>query len=197
MPHHEDHPLPGPGGTLVLHTADGAPYVICRCQEAFFNPTAPSQASCQDINATLNLNLGQSLVTRTNGLGTLIFYLSRCLDLLLVQWWESWAMAVYNDTVPVAWKRTMTRVGWKMYFHSHANLLQKRTGLHPSQSAEYHALTTALFPSKFLAWTPRRMRFFLKELRGCAVNDPPETNRVNVIEEECIKDDDDTVLDIP
>ena len=188
MPTDVDHPLPGVGGTLVLHTADGAPYVICRCPEAYVNPTAAAShhkilTSCEDTNATLRLNLGQSLLTRTNGLGTLVFWIGRFADMVLVEWWEAWGMALYNDHVPVAWKRTMTRLVWKLYLNCHSTLLGKRTGLHPSQSLEYHALTTALFPSKFLAWTPRRMRFFLKELRSSAVTEPPPVNRVDVVEE--------------
>jgi len=186
MPAATKHPaLPAKGETKVYHTADGAPYVICNSTSTFVNPTADSPSkSCEEINATLNLNLGQSWVTRNNPLGRLILWVSRCLDLVLFEWWEWIPMYIYNECVPLAWKRIVTKYGWNFFLALHSRLLGKSTGLHPSQSLEYHAMTTMMFASNFLAWTPQRMRFFLKEVNATAPNDPPSSDRVDVIEED-------------
>lgn len=67
--------------TKVLHTSDGAPYVICESKGAFVNPTITTPQAGGSGKATqqlrhghcparvvdqLNVDLGQKLITRNN-----------------------------------------------------------------------------------------------------------------------------------
>jgi acetyl esterase/lipase len=179
-------PLPAKGEIKVYHTPDGAPYVICNSTHAFVNPTAPDshRTCCEEINQTLNLNLGQSWITRDNRLGRLLLWWCRWCDVLLFEWWETIPMYIYKEWIPLTWKRVMIRSGWKIFLHYHKTWCGKRTGLHPSQSYHYHAMTTLLFSSKFVAWTPRRMRFFLSQIHTNAPNDPPPPERIQIIQQD-------------
>lgn len=189
--------LPASGETLVYHTLDGAPYVLCNSTEPFINPTSPNDTPadenestesrnkyCEQVNQTLNLDLGQTFVTRNNRLGGVLLFICRWVDILFFEWYESIPMYIWSEIVPLSFKRALTRSGWNVYLAIHTAFLGKTTGLHPSQSLDYHAMTTMMFQSQFLAWTPRRMRFFLKEVNSSAPNDPPTPERIKVMDQD-------------
>jgi acetyl esterase/lipase len=160
--------------TQVFYPDNGAPYIRCESTKAFVNPTLkPGMPSTpEDINRRLlNLDLGQSLITRYDNPQKLLWTI-RFLDSLLVEWWEPFLFFLLR-AIPLSIKRAVTFGGWKLYFQLHKLLLGRRTGIHPSQSFEYHALTTVMWWSRFVAITPRRMRFSLSQLHVCSPNVVP------------------------
>lgn len=182
------HGLPSSGRTDTYETADGAQYVVCNSKGPFVNPTSDhpktnDSAYCAEVNGALNLNLGQSIITPTNTTGKVVVWVCRFLDKILLEWWEKVGMYVWNEIVPVRLKRRFVRYGWPAVHGIHKTLLGKRTGLHPTQSVEYHTFTSLMFLGPFMACTPRRMRFFLKELYINAPNDPPHKERIKIVSE--------------
>jgi monoterpene epsilon-lactone hydrolase len=166
--------------TVVYHTPDGAPYVICKSSEPFVNPTTPRDAKPEEINAQLNLDLGQTIITRNN---KTLLWIVNFLDQLLFQWWEGVFFLFWCEMVPLSLKRALCHGGWNVYFYLHKLLLGKRTGLHPSQSFEYHALTTLMWGFQFIAITPRRIRFSLSQIYVVTPNPAPEKERIEQVEE--------------
>lgn len=164
--------------TLVFHTPDGAPYVICKSDKPFVNPTTPADATPESINQELNLDLGQKIITRKN---LVLLWLLNFLDQISFQWWEQLFFKVWSEVVPFSFRRALTHFGWKIYLKLHKAILGKRTGLHPSQSYEYHAITTVMWAARFFAVTPRRMRFSLSQLYVIAPNLPPSSDRVTKV----------------
>lgn len=161
--------------TLVFHTPDGAPFVVCNSEEAFRNPTTPMGATPEDINNQLNLDLGQRVVTRKH---RVLLWTVNFIDKLTIQWWEVLFFKLWSEVVPISFRRALTHLGWRFYVRLHKALLGKSTGLHPSQSYEYHALTTIMWWARFIAVTPRRMRFSLSQLYVISPNPPPESDRI-------------------
>jgi monoterpene epsilon-lactone hydrolase len=155
--------------TRVLFTADGAPYVICDSDEAFQNPTTPKETTPELANAQLNLNLGQTFISRGESNSSILLFI-KLLDLVFVQWWDGWLCALYARFVPLSVRRCIVFAAWCTYRAVHAYTLGRTTGLHASQSLDYHALTTALWWSRFVPVPPRRMRFSLSQLNACTPN---------------------------
>jgi acetyl esterase/lipase len=170
--------------TRVLHTDDGAPYVLCESPEAFLNPTTPQGMTHEDITEQLNLDLGQTLITRKN---KTLLWMIRLLDRWLFEWWEALFFRLW-PLVPLVLRRSLTFGAWKVYLQCHKLLLGRSTGLHPSQSQEYHALTTIMWWSRFFPITPRRMRFSLSQLHACTPN-IVQAHRVEHIEEQVMMDE--------
>jgi len=152
--------------TTILHTDDGAPYVICESNKAFANPTTPSDMKPEDIKQQLNLDLGQTIISRKNG--TLLCTI-KFLDGLLFRWWESLFFQACNR-IPLSAKRALTFASWKIYLKLHKILLGRKTGLHSSLSLEYHALSTLLWFSRLFPVSPRRIKFSLSQLHVCTPN---------------------------
>jgi monoterpene epsilon-lactone hydrolase len=167
--------------TKVLHTDDGAPYVICESTEAFLNPTTPPGLQPQDVvhshqsqhsrqhihhHQQLNLDLGQRFITREN---KTLLWIIKIVDTLLIAWWETLFFQAWQS-IPLVLRRSLTFNAWNLYLPLHKKLLGRRTGMHPSQSQEYHALTTIMWWSRFLPISPRRMRFSLSQLHVCTPN---------------------------
>jgi acetyl esterase/lipase len=161
--------------TQVCYTRDGAPYVICDSSEVFVNPTTPPEMSNPaDVirYQRLNLDLGQTLITRGNNNDN---YIVQWL-LAMVQWLDHWVLQpseiaffyIWAKLLPLSVRRGLAHGGWKIYFQCHQYLLGRRTGMHPSQSEEYHALTTLMWGARFLTITPRRIRFSLSQVHVCA-----------------------------
>jgi hypothetical protein len=165
--------------TRVFHTKDGAPYVRCESKEAFANPTTPPGTTPEDVNKQLNLDLGQTFITRGNKRLLLII---KFLDSILFQWWEPLFFKVWPK-VPLSFRRALTFGTWKIYFALHKLFLGRKTGIHPSQSEEYHAVTTVMWWSRFIPITPRRMRFSLGQLHACTPN-TVQAHRVQHIQEQ-------------
>mmetsp|Transcript_6303 Transcript_6303/g.9695 ORF Transcript_6303/g.9695 Transcript_6303/m.9695 type:complete len:490 (-) Transcript_6303:306-1775(-) len=160
----------GKNSTVVHHTPDGAPYVICDSKESFVNPTTTTDETTitnlgERNEKTLNLDLGQSLIVRSKMKWFLV--LLRLMDkLALVEWWETYFFALWK-AVPLRLRRGLTFQSWSWYVKFHSYVLGRRTGLHPSQSLEYHALTTIIWWSRFFPVTPQRIRFSLSQLSVC------------------------------
>lgn len=170
------------GKTVVLHTKDGAPYVICQSSEAFVNPTTPPGTKPEDVMKELNLDLGQTIVTRNN---KPLLWVIKFLDGLCFEWWETVVFNLWRK-VPLWFRRAVTFGGWNIYFPLHKFLLGRRTGMHPSQSEEYHALTTLMWWARFFVITPRRMRFSLSQLYACTPN--TVQSRVENVEDQIMID---------
>ncbi len=168
------------GDTTVLHTPDGAPFVVCKSDKPFVNPTTPEDVTPEEINRQLNLDLGQRIVTRRN---TTLLWIIDFMDKLFFQWWEKAFFNFWSEMVPLSFRRFITQFAWKCYFPIHKAILGKRTGLHPTQSYEYHAITTVMWWARFIAVTPQRMRFSLSQLYVIAPNDPPTSDRTTSIYE--------------
>lgn len=188
--------LPAVADTVVKHTPDGAPFVICRSSKPFVNPTTDSDdndsnnnthssSDPEQVNQQLNLDLGltgiaRRLFTRENKV--LLWLIRTVENVFFLHWWERFFLDAWSHLVPIAIKRTIIQYAWKYWFAWHKWAFGKSTGLHPSQSLEYHAMTTLLYGSNFLSWTPQRIRFALRELYSTAPNDPPSPDRIRVIE---------------
>lgn len=166
--------------TSVFHTPDGAPFVVCNSDAEFINPTTPADATPEKINSELNLDLGQRIITRKN---LALLWIINFLDRLLFQWLEVPFFKFWSEVVPLSFRRALTHRSWRLYFRLHKALLGKSTGIHPSQSYEYHALTTVMWWARFIAVTPRRMRFSLSQLYAISPNPPPETDRITKFSE--------------
>jgi epsilon-lactone hydrolase len=165
--------------TQVFHTRDGAPYVICDSGDPFVNPTTPPEmANPADVirYQRLNLDLGQTLITRNNNNNNddnnipWLLVIVQWLDRWVLQPWEIVFFCAWAKLVPLSVRRVLAHGGWKIYFQCHQYLLGRRTGMHPSQSEEYHALTTLMWGARFLTITPRRIRFSLSQLHVCTPN---------------------------
>ena len=176
--------------TKVLYTADGAPYVICRSKKTFVNPTTKQcdghNITPEEVNQQLNLNLGQNLITRNN---KVLLWAIKLLDAMFFRWWESVFFYVYGEIVPLSWKRRIIFAAWRWYLATHTALLGKRTGLHPSQSFEYHALTTLAWWSRFFVISPGRIRFSLSQLYAFAPCDPPDKHRIEKVHWQLVLED--------
>lgn len=165
--------------TTVHHTPDGAPFVVCKSERPFVNPTSAPGSTPEEINGQLNLNLGQTFLTRKNK--TLLWIID-FLDRTFIRWWEKVVFYLWGEMIPLSFRRYLTRMGWKIFLSLHKAILGKRTGLHASQSFEYHALTTIMWGARFIAITPRRMRFSLSQLYVTAPNEPPANHRIMKID---------------
>ena len=154
------------GKTQVFHTPDGAPYIICDSSDAFVNPTTPPHKTPEQINQELNLDLGQNWIKRDN---TTLLSCLKVIDMIFVQWWEVYFFVFWN-MVPLSIRRALTFGGWKIFLFLHRHTLGRRTGLHPSQSEEYHAFTTLAWWSRFFVISPRRIRFSLGQMPAVTPN---------------------------
>jgi len=166
--------LPPDHTSIICHTPDdGAPFVICQSKEPFVNPTTDNDTNLtiQERNeTTLNLDLGLKnlLGPRSSPKMKWLLFLIACVDKVAFEWWESLFFNVWAKVVPLRVKRRLTFTAWSWYSKLHFLLLGRRTtGLHPSQSWEYHALTTIVWWCRFFPITPRRMRFSLSQLSSC------------------------------
>lgn len=164
--------------TQVYHTPDGAPYVICKSDKPFRNPTSDPAETPELVIGNLNVDLGQTLITRKN---TTLLWVIDFLDKVVFRWWERVFFYLWGEVVPLRFRRTLTFASWKLYLKLHKMLLGKRTGLHQSQSFEYHALTTIVWWGRIFNVSPRRMRFFLSQLHVIAPNPPPPPCRIEAV----------------
>jgi hypothetical protein len=131
----------GEGATRVFHNDNGAPYIICNSKEQFVNPTVPLGTKPEDVLQGLNLDLGQRVV---NANSKTVLWIIKLLDSLIPERLESIFFNLWK-MIPLAARRALTFGSWKIYFRLHKLLLGRRTGMHPSQSEEYHALTTIMW----------------------------------------------------
>jgi hypothetical protein len=129
------------GSTRVFHNDNGASYIICDSKEQFVNPTVPVGTKPEDVLQGLNLDLGQQVV---NANSKTVLWIIKLLDSLFFERFESIFFNLWK-MIPLAARRALTFGSWKIYFRLHKLLLGRRTGMHPSQSEEYHALTTIMW----------------------------------------------------
>jgi epsilon-lactone hydrolase len=146
-------------------------YVICSSCNPYVNPASngssnpscsgsKSKVSAKDVNSTLNLNLGLSML---NPEIVWIRKIIKWIQILGLMWWEEWLFAFLRQ-LPVSFRRKVCLIGWYFYFHLHKVVVGRRSGIHPDASEEYHALTTILYWGRFFPVTIPRMRFCLSQL---------------------------------
>jgi len=121
--------------------------------------------SAEEINQTLNLNLGLP-IDPDNGQTRRLF---RSLSNVFAVF-EDQLFAIFGR-LPLSFKQRITKLGWMIYFPLHKLILGRRTGIHPDASLEYHALTTLMYWGRIFPVTIERMRFSLSQL---SVWHPPE-----------------------
>jgi acetyl esterase/lipase len=103
------------------------------------------------------------------------------LDALLLSWCEPFFFYFWSKIMPISLKRKINRIGWKLFCKVHTILLGKSTGVHPTTSVEYHALTTAMWFAQYFVITPRRIRFSLGEQHTISARGMPQKDQVEII----------------
>jgi acetyl esterase/lipase len=159
--------------TRVVRRPGEPVYVRCDSTEEFVNPIPTTlgnpkndtwdhrtTVTAAEINETLNLNLGQTVVVPENQ--SLVRVLQFLNDFLF-SWWERYLFRFWNS-IPVDIRRRITYMAWKVYYPLHRKFLGRRTAIHPDASPEYHALTTILWIGRLFPVTVPRMRFSLAQL---------------------------------
>jgi monoterpene epsilon-lactone hydrolase len=164
--------------TVIVHSdvPGGPSYVRCDSKQPFVNPTSPIR-SPEEVNAELNLNLGQTLINPNN---KTLLWIVRFLNNFFVGWWEHHFYTFWKS-VPLKWRQNLTFTVWKLYFPLHKYLLGRSTGIHKDASLEYHALSSLMWWGRLLPVTVQRVRFMLSQLTACT--NTPLTSRVVQIDE--------------
>ncbi|KAL3928316.1 MAG: hypothetical protein SGBAC_012701 [Bacillariaceae sp.] len=165
--------------TQVFENDNQATYIICKSKEPYVNPTVPKGTKPEDVMKTLNLDLGQTFV---NADSKIAIWIIRFLSSVCVEWWEFLFFRFWKF-LPLSFRRGLTHYGWKVYLKLHKALLGRSTGMHPSQSPEYHALTSIMWWGRLFPISPERMRFALSQLYVCTPN-VVEAYKVETIEQE-------------
>ena len=130
-------------------------------------------------NARLNLNLGLPInlieltrrdvstsdmnVIKRAVRSTVRFFLVHILDKFLSMV-ENPLFRFWSRQVPLKFRQQLTFAAWYFYLPIHKALVGRRSGLHPSVSLEYHALTSAMWWGRLFPVTVHRMRMCLSQL---------------------------------
>lgn len=200
--------------TRLVIPKDSAPYTVCTSTEKFIplddvadntsnkTPTSSSsktpkgeEQSASTKLKKLNLDLGQTFLTRKNA--SILLWCIQFLDKLLFKWWESIFFKLWKDYTPLQFKRALTFGGWAIYKRLHRLILGKSTGLHSSQSFEYHALTTLCWGSRFFPISPRRVAFSLSQLHVCSPHSVNYKKNVEFINSDMADTTNKTDVNIP
>jgi len=152
---------------VLLEEADNGVihYVHCTSKFAY---QVPDDKSAEEVNQTLNLNLGLKHVDPWNP--KLRKTLRNVVDSF--SWVETLLIAVWVR-IPLRLRHEVVQMSWKIYFWFHKLFLGRSTGIHNDVSLEYHALTSILWWTRLLPATIERMRFALNQLQ---VHHPPSTS---------------------
>ena len=153
------------GETVVIQPVDEPAYVKCRSKNVFENPLSPPGCTAQEVNATLNLNLGLPINPEQKLVRTIL----RWINVVGIMWWEDWLFAFIKN-LPVALRRRVCMTAWHIYFQVHKRLIGRRSGLHPAASEQYHALTSVAYWGRWFPMTIPRMRFSLSQLSAWTDN---------------------------
>jgi monoterpene epsilon-lactone hydrolase len=73
----------------------------------------------------------------------------------------------WSSRVPLKFRQKLTFAAWTIYLPIHRALIGRRSGLHPSVSLEYHALTSIMWWGRLFPVTIKRMRMCLSQLHVC------------------------------
>lgn len=73
----------------------------------------------------------------------------------------------WSERVPLKLRQQFTFVAWTIYLPIHKALIGRRSGLHPSVSLEYHALTSLMWWGRLFPITIKRIRMCLSQLHVC------------------------------
>mmetsp|Transcript_20222 Transcript_20222/g.49598 ORF Transcript_20222/g.49598 Transcript_20222/m.49598 type:complete len:475 (+) Transcript_20222:69-1493(+) len=165
--------------TQVFENDDQATYIVCKSKKPYVNPTVPVGTKPEDVMKKLNLDLGQKFV---NAESKIVVWIIRFLSSVAVEWWE-FLFFKFWKAIPLSFRRALTFYGWKIYFKLHKTILGRKTGVHPSQSPEYHALTSIMWWGRLFPISPERMRFSLSQLYVCTPN-VVEAYKVETIEQQ-------------
>jgi len=158
--------------TVVIHPPVGPPYVKCSSQTSFVNPILTEKGSPTEVNSKLNLNLGVKLLNPEN---KMIRAILQFISTFFVSWWEDHAFRAWNQ-VPLVVRQKITWWAWTVYFPLHKFLLKNKTGIHPSASYQYHALTSVMWWGRLFPVTVKRMRFSLSQLDVWHMRQAPYTS---------------------
>ena len=82
-------------------------------------PLTTTPPCAEQVNQSLNLNLGQTWISPEN---KILLWILKFLNSILIEWWERLAFWGWNQ-VPLAWRRKLSHVAWKLYFPLHRRLL--------------------------------------------------------------------------
>jgi epsilon-lactone hydrolase len=143
----------------VIVERDGIAYVKCTSRDAFVNPATPPGMTPTQVNLTLQLNLGLPIPVEHPTLRRFV----DLFNLIFISWYEHVLFRLWN-AMSVTTRKNICFAGWAFYFPLHKFILGRTTGLHPSQSEEYHALTSLMWWGRLFPVTIPRMRFALQQL---------------------------------
>ena len=73
----------------------------------------------------------------------------------------------WSTRVPLKFRQQLTFTAWRIYLPIHAALVGNRSGLHPSVSLEYHALTSMMWWGRLFPISIKRIRMCLSQLHVC------------------------------
>ncbi len=73
----------------------------------------------------------------------------------------------WSRRLPLKVRQKLTFVAWTIYLPIHKALIGRRSGLHPSVSLEYHALTSMMWWGRLFPITIKRIRMCLSQLHVC------------------------------
>jgi len=73
----------------------------------------------------------------------------------------------WSSRVPLKFRQQLTFAAWTVYLPIHKALIGRRSGLHPSVSLEYHALTSIMWWGRLFPVTIKRIRMSLSQLHVC------------------------------
>jgi acetyl esterase/lipase len=150
----------------VIVERDGIAHVKCTSRDAFVNPATPPGMTPTQVNQTLQLNLGLAIPVENPTL-------RRCVGLfnmIFISWYEHVLFRLWN-AMSVTTRKNICFAAWALYLPLHKYLLGRTTGLHPSQSEEYHALTSLMWWGRLFPVTIPRMRFALSQLSVWTTNE--------------------------
>eukprot|EP00977_Amphora_coffeiformis_P027656 scaffold34630_cov185-Amphora_coffeaeformis.AAC.2 len=164
--------------TIIVREPGKPAYVHCQSKGDFVNPFPEGNLPAAAKNESLNLNLGQKIITPEN---KFLRWIIRFLNSLCIEWWEEHFFTFWAEKVPLSWRRALTFMAWKIYFPFH-KALGLRTGLHKDASAEYHALTTLMWWGRLFPVSVRRMRFSLGQLH--VISPAPVQSKIRHVQDD-------------
>lgn len=146
--------------TQIIQQSGVPDYVKCTSPKPFSNPFNPEKLAPKQVNQALNLNLGQTLIRPNN---ERLLKVIRFVTELLMSWSEDTLFAMWNK-IPLKLRTFLAKTVWNAYLPVHKFFLGNRTGIHKTQSLEYHAMTSAMWFGRLFPMSVKRMRFCLEQL---------------------------------
>lgn len=121
-------------------------------------PVDLTEFTRRDVNAEISV-AKRAIRVPVRGL---LHILDRLLSLV-----ENPVFRFWSSRIPLKLRQQLTFVAWAIYLPLHKALVGRRSGLHPSVSLEYHALTSVMWWGRLFPITINRMRMSLSQLHVC------------------------------